>query len=246
MQTPEIDRSCALFLDVDGTLIEIAEAPDLVTVPQDLPVILARLRRQLGGAIAIVSGRAIKDIDRLLSPFVAPSAGEHGAAIRMPDGSMQEVPCEVAVPQDWKATLERETKKWPGVMLEEKAHGVTIHYRGAPMRSDDVWALARSLVSETNTWFRLLPARMAVEIGIKSTNKGNAVEALMAREPFQSRKPIYVGDDFTDEAGISAAARLGGQGLRVGEFFAGDPAAVRAWLRRGAEKLEGEKLEAHP
>ena len=237
MENPEIDRTCALFLDLDGTLVEIAETPDAVAVPPDLPELLARLKELLGGAVAIVSGRAIRDTDRLLSPFKTSSSGEHGAAIRYPDGSLEEMRCDIAVPNEWKETLAAQVAKWPGVLLEIKPQGVTLHYRLAADRAEQVWKLARSLVSDDNPWFRLLPARMAVEIGIKATSKARAVQQLMTHEPFRTRVPLFVGDDFTDEAGMLAARELGGRGLRVGEVFGGKPAEVRAWLRRGVDRL---------
>lgn len=237
MENPEIDRTCALFLDLDGTLVEIAETPDAVAVPPDLPPLLARLRELLGGAVAIVSGRPIRETDRLLAPFATASSGEHGAAIRYPDGSVEEIRCDVAVPEAWKKRLADQVAKWPGVLLETKPHGATLHYRLAPQRATEIWDLARSLVSDDNPWFRLIPARMAVEIGLKSTDKARAVEALMAHAPFRARVPFFVGDDFTDEAGMRAARQLGGHGLRVGEVFGGKPAEVRAWLKRGVERL---------
>jgi trehalose 6-phosphate phosphatase len=240
MKSPEIDRTCALFLDLDGTLVEIAETPDAVAVPPDLPPLLARLRTLLGGAVAIVSGRPIRDTDRLLAPFVTASSGEHGAAIRFPDGTLEEMPCEAAVPEVWKEKLAERAAKWPGVVLETKPHGVTLHYRLAPERSTEVWELARSLVRDDDPSFRLLPARMAVEIGIKNTSKARAVEQLMNHAPFRARVPLFVGDDFTDEAGIRAALQFGGAGLRVGEAFGGNPAEVRAWLKRGVERLSRE------
>jgi trehalose 6-phosphate phosphatase len=107
----------------------------------------------------------------------------------------------------------------------------------AAQHDRDVWKLARSLVSDDNPSFRLLPARMAVEIGIKGTSKARAVQKLMSREPFRTRVPLFVGDDTTDEAGMLAARELGGRGLWVGEVFGGKPAEVRAWLRRGIDRL---------
>jgi trehalose 6-phosphate phosphatase len=93
------------------------------------------------------------------------------------------------------------------------------------------------LVPQDHPWFHLILAREAVEIGPRAASKGHAVEQLMARPPFQGRRPIFVGDDFTDEAGMEAARHFGGQGLRVAEVFGGEPAAVRAWLMRGVELL---------
>jgi trehalose 6-phosphate phosphatase len=237
MTPPDLDRTSALFLDVDGTLLEIAARPEEVVVPHGLPVLLERLRRELGGALAIVSGRSLTDIDRLLDPFTSAAAGEHGAELRYLDGRLEEAPKGLAVPAAWRSALEAAVEGWPGVRLESKPHGVTVHYRLAPERGDEVWRLVRSLVPDEHPWFRLLPAREAVEIGLRAASKGQAVERLMTQQAFQGRRPIYVGDDFTDEAGINMASGLGGIGLRVGEVFDGDPAQVRAWLTRGAERL---------
>ena len=239
MTPPDLDRTSALFLDVDGTLLEIAARPEEVVVPRGLPALLERLRRQLDGALAIVSGRSLRDIDRLLDPFCSAAAGEHGAELRYADGRLEEAPKGLAVPASWRSALEDAVERWPGVRLEGKQHGVTVHYRLAPERGDDVWRLVRTLVPDEHPWFRLLPAREAVEIGLRAASKGQAVERLMAQAVFQGRRPIFVGDDFTDEAGISMARDLGGVGLRVGETFDGDPAQVRAWLTRGAEQLNG-------
>jgi len=237
MQIPEIGPKTALFLDFDGTLVEIAETPARVVVPPELPALLTQLRDLLGGAVAIVSGRPLLDTDRLLTPFSGASSGEHGAAIRHVDGTLDEVRSEVAVPEEWKKVLTEETGQLSGVILELKPHGVTLHYRLAPEREDDVWRIVRALVGDDHPWFRLIPARKAVEIGVKATDKGRAVETLMARPPFAGRVPLFIGDDFADEAGMAAARRLGGQGLRVGEVFGGEPASVRAWLQEGVERL---------
>ncbi len=238
MIPPDIDRTTALFLDLDGTLIEIAATPEAVVVPPDLPSLLANLQRQLGGALAIVTGRTINVVDGLLSPYVPVAAGEHGATVRYPGGKLEEMPRDMTVPQDWHAALRAAAERWPGVLIEPKPHGVTVHYRLAPERGEEVWRLVRALV-QNDPWFHLIPAREAVEIAPSGTSKGQAVERLMAQKPFTGRRPIFVGDDFTDEAGMEAARRLGGEGLRVAEVFGGEPAGVRAWLKRGAELLSG-------
>jgi trehalose 6-phosphate phosphatase len=243
MTPPDLDRTFALFLDVDGTLVDIAATPEAVVVASDLPDLLIRLQQQLQGAVAIVSGRPIAQIDKLLHPFFGCAAGEHGVALRYGDGTREEPAGGLAVPDEWRVALVGAAARWPGVLVEPKPHGVTVHYRLAPDRGEEVWRLVRGLVAENHPWFRLLPAREAVEIGLRAASKGQAVERLMKQAAFQGRKPIYVGDDFTDEAGISAAQELGGIGLRVGEAFGGDPARVRAWLKRGSEQIEG-RLES--
>lgn len=242
MTPPDLDRMSALFLDLDGTLLEIAATPALVVVPAGLPALLSRLYHLLDGAVAIVTGRPLAVVDGLLAPFSASAAGEHGAALRYDDGSQEEMPATVAVPEAWRESLVAASERWPGVLVESKPHGCAIHYRLAPERGNDVWRLARALVTEEHPWFRLIPAREAVEIGPRTVSKGHAVERLMAQAPFAGRSPIFIGDDFTDEAGMNAARLFGGQGLRVAEFFGGDPAAVRAWLKRGADLLDGRSV----
>ena len=238
MTPPQLDRTSALFLDLDGTLIEIAATPEAVVVPQGLPGLLSQLHQQLGGALAIVSGRPISDTDRLLAPFAAAAAGEHGVSLRYGDGTVEEFPSGVSVPEPWHAALGEAERRWPGVRVEPKPHGLTVHYRLAPERGEEVWRMLRGLVPEGHPWFRLIPAREAVEIGLRAASKGHAVERLMAHPPFKDRRPVFVGDDFTDEAGMSKARDLGGIGLRVHDVFAGDPALVRAWLLQVAERLD--------
>src|SRR5690349_6562005 len=239
MTPPDLDRKTALFLDFDGTLVEIAATPEAVVVPPSLPSLLSHLHHQLDGAVAIVSGRPLRQIDQLLNPFRASAAGEHGVTVRFADGTLQELPVGIAVPDDWRAVLGGAAERWPGVRLEPKPHGLTLHYRLAPEREAEVWELARGLVPADHPWFRLIPAREAVEIGLRAASKGDAVERLMAHAPFHGRRPIFIGDDFTDEAGMSKARELGGLGLRVAEAFGGDPAQVRAWLMQGARRLDG-------
>jgi trehalose 6-phosphate phosphatase len=239
MVPPDLDRTNALFLDLDGTLLEIAPTPESVVVPPGLPPLLINLHTLLGGAVAIVTGRSMSVIDKLLAPFASSAAGEHGVALRYEDGSIEDMPRDTAVPESWREALKAAAERWPGVLVEPKSHGVAVHYRLVPERSNDVWRMVRALVPQDHSAFRLIPAREAVEIGPRAASKGYAVERLMARLPFRGRRPIYIGDDFTDEAGMEAARQFGGEGLRVAEVFGGDPAAVRAWLMRGAERLGG-------
>jgi trehalose 6-phosphate phosphatase len=239
MVPPDLDRANGLFLDLDGTLLEIAPTPESVVVPAGLPPLLSNLQALLDGAVAIVTGRSMGVIDKLLTPFVSSAAGEHGVSLRYDDGTIEDMPRGTAVPESWREALKAAAERWPGVLVEDKPHGVAVHYRLVPERGNDVWRLVRALVPQDHPAFRLIPAREAVEIGPRATSKGYAVERLMARAPFKGRRPIFVGDDFTDEAGMEAARQFGGEGLRVAEVFGGDPAAVRAWLMRGAERLGG-------
>ena len=146
MTPPDLDRTNALFLDLDGTLLEIAATPESVVVPPNLPGLLANLHALLGGAVAIVTGRSIGVVDSLLAPFSATAAGEHGVALRYQDGTVEEMPKRVAVPDAWREALEAAAERWPGVLVEPKPHGVAIHYRLVPERGNDVWRLVRALV----------------------------------------------------------------------------------------------------
>ena len=233
MAPPDLDRTNALFLDLDGTLLEIAPTPELVVVPPGLPDLLTNLHRHLGGAVAIVTGRPIGVIDSLLAPFFTSAAGEHGVALRYQDGTIEEMPKGLAVPDTWRDALKAAAERWPGVLVEPKPHGVAVR-------------LVRALVPQDHPWFHLIPAREAVEIGPRAASKGHAVERLMAKAPFRGRRPIFVGDDFTDEAGMEAARQFGGEGLRVAEVFGGNPAEVRAWLSRGAELLGNRAASLRP
>lgn len=237
MIQPELKPTSALFLDLDGTLLEIAADPAQVVVPAALPDLLADVHRLLGGAVAVVSGRVLNDIDRLLWPFAGCAGAEHGGSLRFEDGSLHDLPPSATIPDDWYVILNGAVRPWPGVRIEPKPHGVTVHYRQAPERREDVWQLMRALVPEDHPDFRLLPARKAVEIAARGVSKGLAVERLMGRDPFRGRVPVFIGDDVTDEAGMAAARALGGHGLRVAEAFGGEPAAVRAWLQREADLL---------
>jgi trehalose 6-phosphate phosphatase len=234
---PEIERGWALFLDLDGTLIDLAPTPDDVVVPDGLCGDLGRLRNLLGGALAIVSGRPLAGIDRLLPALVPAGGAEHGAIVRRQDGTIDEVPASARPPADWIATLRRRTKTWHGVLVEEKRHTVAVHFRLAPARAVEVEELVTAQVRLEPGRFERLAARDACEIRPRGITKARAVNLLMGAPPFEGRTPIYVGDDTTDEDGMAAVRHLGGIALHVGSDFGGDPAAVRWWIGRAARSL---------
>jgi trehalose 6-phosphate phosphatase len=227
-QPPRDPGTWALFLDLDGTLLDIAPTPDSVAVPAGLLADLGRAASALDGAFALVSGRALADIDRLTGALRLPMAAEHGAVLRFPDGRREEI--GGGVPPDWLARIGNAFGRVDGIVIEPKQRGVAIHFRGAAGEAGRVWDLARSLVDGSADRFELLAARMAVEIRRRGASKGRAVQALMTVAPFRGRVPVYVGDDVTDDAGIVAAKALGGVGLKVAWAFGGEPARVRRWL----------------
>jgi len=234
---PPIESNWAPFLDLDGTLIDIAPAPDRVVVPDGLIGTLSELRGVLDGALAIVSGRSFHEIDHLLSPVQLSGGAEHGAFIREASGATRRDENLHAIPTAWRRELMSATRRWSGVQVEEKTQSVAVHYRQAPEWEDDVKRLAATIVERDPTHFEILPAKMAVEIRARGASKGAVVDALMRSPPFAGRVPVFVGDDVTDEAGIVAARALGGHGLHVADAFDGQPSHVRAWLAQGAAAL---------
>lgn len=236
---PRIEEDWALFLDLDGTLLDIAPAPDRVVVPGDLILALTAVRVRLSGALAIVSGRPFAEIDELLSPMQLSGGAEHGAFIRDAHGQMRKSPGLHDIPDAWRRELRSATKRWEGVQVEEKSQSIALHYRQAPEREEDLKRLAATLVERDPTHFHVLPAKMAYEIRARGTTKGGVVAHLMNEAPFSGRVPVFVGDDVTDEDGMMAARMLGGYGLHVHDEFAGEASNVRSWLADGAQTQSG-------
>jgi trehalose 6-phosphate phosphatase len=219
-----------LLLDLDGTLIDIAPRPDLVSVPANLPGTLRRVRTRLEDALAIVSGRPVEEVDRLLGAAPYAVAGEHGAAIRHSPQGVLERPALPVPPADWAGRARQVAFAYSGVLLESKSHGFVLHFRQHPDAGEALHQALLAIVGADNPDFLIKPAHMAWEVMPRGVDKGRAVERLLARTPFAGRTPLYIGDDVTDEDGMRAARAAGGVGLRVQEAF-GDAAGVRAWLR---------------
>ena len=239
---PALPNNAALFLDLDGTLLEFAPTPGAVVVPEGLIPTLITLRERLGGALAIVSGRPVGQIDDLLRDAPTAVAGEHGAAIRhTPNGPIERATV-APVPPEWRAVAEHLATKHPGALFEPKIGSFVLHYRRAPEAAEALRMALATLLDGHGDRFHLVASAMAWEIRPLGADKGAAVRVLMARAPFLGRRPVYVGDDVTDEDGIRAATDLGGKGYRVSEAF-GKPADVRAWLesKAGAPPLDAAK-----
>ena len=226
---PPLPARAALLLDLDGTLIDIAPTPDAVVVPPDLPATLHRMRARLDDALAGVSGRPIAEVEALLGDAPYAVAGEHGAAIRHAPGAPIERAVLPELPMDWLEQAERIAAARPGVLLEQKAHGIVLHYRRVPSQGSALEQAMRRMLDEHHDRFELMPGSMTWELRPRGVSKATAVTGLMERAPFAGRVPVYIGDDVTDEDGIYAARAMGGMGWRVVEIFR-DPAGVRAWL----------------
>ena len=238
------DSGSSLFLDVDGTLLDIAPAPELVVVPAELSATLVRLAELLGGALALVSGRPIAQLDALFAPLRLPAAGEHGAEIRLAaDRPIIAGPPPMALEQ-MVAQLTAATTGIPGVRIEQKRAGVVVHYRQAPEQAARLRALVDTAVADHVADVQIMPGKMVLEVKERTYSKGQAVIALMQRAPFVGRPPLFLGDDASDRDGFAAARRFGGCGAAVGpdhadaaDWLFASPAAVRAWLARLAALL---------
>lgn len=226
----------ALFLDVDGVLVDIAPRPaDAVAAP-GLANLLHDVKRRLDGALAIVSGRQIVEIDGLLAPLRLPAAGVHGAEIReIEEGPIRSttppLPDEVVGPIRALAGLD------PGVIVEIKGAVAAVHYRLARNVEAELARRMRELARRSEHPLELRPGRMVIEVARPDVTKGWALRFFMSRPPFAGRRPVMIGDDFVDLKAFEAAQALDGVGLRVaGEFFSRAQAdfsgttAVREWL----------------
>ncbi|MBL8669766.1 MAG: trehalose-phosphatase [Alphaproteobacteria bacterium] len=251
-QPPRPRDDWALFLDVDGTLLDIAPRPDAAEVPDGLRESLAAAAAALGGALALVSGRAVADIDRLFAPLRLPASGQHGAELRAAAVSAPAAGV-MLLPESALDAVGSAVAGMPGVHVEIKTYAAAVHYRAAPEAGE---ALRRSLVPvAAATGLALLPGRLVWELRPFGVSKGTAVGAFMAQAPFRGRRPVFIGDDIADEDGFAAARAQGGLGLRVAGYAGEDwpqpatppsftgPAAVRAWLADLA-RLQGSRTAA--
>jgi trehalose 6-phosphate phosphatase len=222
----------ALLLDFDGTLVDLAPTPDSVVVPAGLPDTLRTLRDRLDGAVAIITGRPVDTVDALLDDAPYAVAGEHGGAVRLAPGEALHRPALPAPPAAWLEAAQRLAAAHPGALLEHKARGFALHYRAVPEAGPALRDALTALLSGS-TAFDLLPAHMLWEVRPRGVDKGKALRSLMDRPPFAGRKPVFIGDDVTDEDAIHAARALGGAGFQVDPVF-GSPAGVRTWLAAAA------------
>lgn len=244
MLRAENEKNCALFLDIDGTLIDVAPTPDRVVVPTELIPLLASLSAGLGGAMAIVTGRPISDVDRFFAPEKFVAAGVHGAELRLaPDLEILNTaePLDAAV----VAAVTRLVELEPGVIVELKRYSIAVHYRLAPAARARIAATLQQILDSGPDHLIICNGRAVFEIVPKHISKGAAVETLLQLPAFRGRRPIMIGDDFSDETAFEASVRHGGRALRVaGEHFLRQtaefegPAHVRAWLSDFAKRLE--------
>ncbi len=236
----------ALFLDVDGCLLEFADAPDRVIVPLGLRECLHALSERLGGALALVSGRSLEALDDLFWPLRLPAAGLHGLERRSRNAEHR-APIATHVLRRLCAQAETLAIKHRGAMVENKRAGFALHWRAAPGAANAMRAFADHALSQL-TGYRLQHGDHVVELLPVGGDKGGSIEAFLQEAPFAGRHPVFAGDDLTDESGFRVVNARGGTSVLVGgraesaaDFGLRDPADVRAWLGMPATVNEGDR-----
>ncbi|XGI80866.1 trehalose-phosphatase [Enterobacter hormaechei] len=234
-ETPELSAKYAWFFDLDGTLAEIKPHPDQVVVPDNILQGLQLLATASDGALALISGRSMAELDLLASPYHFPLAGVHGAERRDIHDQTHIVSLPDALTQTLQKQLSAALAGLPGTELEAKGMAFALHYRQAPQHEAAVLALAQK-VAQAHPQLALQPGKCVVELKPKGINKGAAIAAFMAEAPFKGRTPVFFGDDLTDEAGFRVVNQAGGIAVKVGpgdtvaEWRLADVASVWQWV----------------
>lgn len=233
---PDLRTDWAFFLDVDGTLLDYAPTPDTVLVDARVRRLIERLQRFSEGALALISGRAASDIDRLFNPLRTALAGQHGVERRDARGAWH----RHALPEEGLRAAARELSRLaethPGLVFEDKGLNLAVHYRLEPSLGPDVERLMRRLLGELGAQFELQGGKMVWEIKPSGRDKGLSVSEFMQEPPFAGRMAVFIGDDVTDESAFGAVNRLGGVSIKVGpgdssaRYRLPDAEAVRRWL----------------
>jgi trehalose 6-phosphate phosphatase len=232
---PPVDKNSALFLDIDGTLLDMARTPEAVTVPDGLRAALETLQDALKGALAFVSGRSLAAIDRLFAPLKCPAIGCHGAELRGADGKVRTLAGPMPAPV--RDLLQRLVESHPGTLLEDKVYTLALHYRLAP----EALPALEAALKDHQALFEaekvvLQQGKAVIEAKPLGIDKGVGLRALLGEPPFQGRMPVFGGDDTTDMDVFQILPQLGGKSFSVGRRFEGvdyhfaSPRAVRQWL----------------
>ncbi len=242
-------KTIAILLDVDGTMIEIGPSPFEVHVSKGLQVSLTRLFDLTGGALALVSGRPIRDLDRLFSPLKLPAIGGHGAEMRMRGEKV--ITSVKSLSDDLRRQLAQAALLDSGIEVEDKGYSLALHYRKAPQHQE--WLL-RQIAAKCKAFpdeaTEVLPGKAMFEVKRPAVNKGESVRQLMKLAPFTGRLPVFIGDDVTDESVFEVMPDLGGKSFSVTRRFPGltgifdSPAQVRSALRRLATQNFADREQA--
>ncbi|MAW87290.1 MAG: trehalose-phosphatase [Phyllobacteriaceae bacterium] len=231
----------ALFLDFDGTLADIVDDPGAACVEDGVVSTLRVLHRLCGGALAIVSGRDITDLDRRLSPLRTAAAGVHGLELRMPDGLVSRARTDDVALADVRRAAEGMATRHNGIFLEVKNGSLSLHYRLRPDLAPLCLAFAHDIRQRFPS-IHVIEGKMVVEFKASARTKGDALAFFMARPPFAGRVPVFAGDDTTDEAGFAQVELWNGISVKIGSgdtqarYRLRNPAALHAWLTRLAAR----------
>ena len=225
-QALEPDPTWALFLDVDGTILKLAATPNGVTPSKRVCQALRRLSASLDGAVALISGRTIDNLDRLFAPLRLPTAGLHGLERRDAAGRLH-VLGEIEALEHLRPPFAELAASKKGVMLEDKGRALAIHYRKAPQEAESVRRLVEDLVRPSADNLRIIHGKMVSEVKPRHADKGSAIYAFMCEAPFLGRVPVFIGDDVTDEDGFKVVNGFDGFAIHVGR---GDETAARYCL----------------
>lgn len=237
----------AFFFDVDGTLAAIQSRPEAVFIPEQVIAQLQRLSALSQGALALVSGRPIEQLDALAAPLHGPAAGVHGAERRDAEGNLHRISLPAEVEQPLRTELQAAMAAWPGTQLEIKGMAFALHYRQAMQHEQDVMRLAEQSVKRF-PGLALQPGKCVVEIKPAGIDKGAAIGDFMQQSPFAGRTPVFIGDDLTDEKGFLAVNERQGVSVKVGEGFSqadyrlSDVDAVYGWLEKTLLLLEQDNV----
>jgi len=230
---------CAILLDIDGTLLDLAPTPREVWVPPGLSKTLNRLLERTSGALALVSGRSLNDIDLIFAPAQFPAVGGHGAEMRLSTDSEAVASHAPPMDKELKRRLAAIAKLSPGILLEDKGYSLALHYRLAPHAERAIYEAVSLIRADLpNASIEVLPGKCVCEIKHSGFNKATGVTELMTHEPFKGRRPIFIGDDVTDESVFAIMPEFGGLSFSVGRRAKGvaghfdDPSEVREWLAR--------------
>lgn len=235
----------ALFLDVDGTILHLRDTPDGVEVSEHLLAIVESILQRLSGAVALVSGRSIENLDALFAPYRLPAAGLHGLQRRGADGDLHEVEEPTALDALRPALLKLASSSTK-VILEDKGHALAIHYRLEPERGDEIKRAVEELARPFSSELHVMHGKMVTEIKSGLADKGSAIGAFMAEAPFENRVAVFIGDDTTDEDGFRFVNSINGYSVRVGassdsaaRYNLADVDDVIAWLQTWPARLDG-------
>jgi trehalose 6-phosphate phosphatase len=244
---PHFDE-CAILLDIDGTLLDLAPTPREVWVPPGLAKTLKRLLERTSGALALVSGRSLNDIDLIFAPEEFPAVGGHGAEMRISADSEAVATHAPPMDKELKRRLAAIAKLSPGILLEDKGYSLALHYRLAPHAEKAIYEAVSLIRADLpSSPIEILPGKCVCEIKHSGFTKATGVRELMTHEPFKGRRPIFIGDDVTDETVFAIMPDLDGLAFSVGRRAQGvaghfdEPRDVREWL---AHLLDDEKTVA--